>query len=272
MKPFFSIIIPTLNEENYIHKIIGDLCRQKEKCFETIIVDGRSKDKTRQKINELRHFLPINFYSIDKKNVSAQRNFGAKKAKGTYLIFLDADSRINSLFINNLKKEITKKKGLFFIPHIVPEEKYPQVRLIFGLVNFLIEFSQNINKPFSSGGTMFVEKNFFDLIGGFEEELFLGEDHNLVQKALKWGVRVKFLNKIKIKFSLRRMKREGQLVIFYKYLLATIHILFKGDIKKKIYNYSMGGELKEGQKDKIKKNLQYYLKQIENFFKTNLFD
>lgn len=270
MTPYFSVIIPTLNEEEYISKILNDLIKQKNKNFEIIVVDGESKDKTKEKVREFDQILPINFYTVDKKNVSFQKNFGAKKAKGEFLIFLDADSSITSSFVSNLKNEIIKKKGLFFIPHITPEEKYPQVRLVFGLVNFLIEFSQNINKPFSSGGVMFIETNFFRMIGGFEEKLFLGEDHNLVQKALKWGVRTKFLNNVRVKFSLRRMKREGQLVIFYKYVLATVYILFKGDIKKKICDYSMGGKLDKAKKNKLSnKSLKYYLKQIENFFKTN---
>ncbi len=269
MKPYFSVIIPTLNEEEYIDRLLNDLVRQKDKNFETIVVDGNSEDKTKAKVRSFNKALPIKFYNIRKKNVSYQRNFGAAKAKGNFLIFLDADSSVTPLFTRNLKNEISKKKGLLLIPYILPEEKYPQVTVFVNLINFLIELSQNLNKPFSSGGVMFIEKNFFKLIGGFDVKLFLGEDHNLVQKAFNWGVRAKFLNNIKVKFSLRRMKREGQLTILYKWIMATIHILIKGDIKTKIYSYPMGGAYSE----KIKKetsaigNFRSLFKQVEGFLK-----
>ena len=43
MKPFFSVIIPTLNEENYLPKLLNDLKVQKEKNFEVVLVDGGSR-------------------------------------------------------------------------------------------------------------------------------------------------------------------------------------------------------------------------------------
>jgi len=46
MKPFFSIVIPTLNEEKYLPNLLNDLTKQKEKDFEIIVVDGKSEDRT----------------------------------------------------------------------------------------------------------------------------------------------------------------------------------------------------------------------------------
>ena len=268
MAPYFSIVIPTLNEEGYVSNILKDLKKQKEKNFETIIVDASSSDKTREKALQFGSILSIRLFQVSKKNVAYQRNYGALKAKGSYLVFLDADSGISPSFTKNLKKLIVKKKGLLFIPYVNPEEKYPQVAVVFNLINLLVELSQSFNKPFSSGGVMFVEKNFFINIGGFDEKLFLGEDHNLVQKALSWGIRAKFLKNIKVKFSLRRMKKEGQLTTFYKFITSSIYILFKGDIKNKIYNYPMGGHPYKLINNEVRtvKPIKFYLKQIENFF------
>jgi len=54
MKPFFSIVIPTLNEEKCLPRLLDDLTQQKEKDFEVIVIDGRSDDQTVKKAKNLK--------------------------------------------------------------------------------------------------------------------------------------------------------------------------------------------------------------------------
>lgn len=268
---FFSVIIPTLNEENYLASILKDLSKQKEQNFEVIIVDAHSHDRTKE-IALNSPIKNLQFFEEEKQNVSFQRNFGAKKAKGPYLFFLDADSRINMFFTSKLKNFIQKNSGLIFLPSLNPikNQNSKQLQFFFRIVNFFFEMSQNLEKPFSSGGSMIWEKNFFNLIGGFEELLYIAEDHSLIQRARKWGVKAKFMKNIQVGFSLRRMKKDGQLKFFYKNLIATAHIMLKGNIYKKIFEYEMGG----GHYKKIprRSDINEYLKQIKTFFKTNVLE
>lgn len=272
MRPFFSIVIPTLNEEKYLPRLLTDLVNQKRKNFEVVVVDASSTDKTKAKALEFKTALLIRFFQVNQENVAYSRNFGAQKARGEYLVFLDADSRIKSSFTKILKKTIDKKTGLLFIPYVIADDNDPQIKIIFSLVNFLVEFSQNLTKPFSSGGSIIIDRNFFYKLGGFDQKLFISEDHNLVQRAYQWGVKAKFLRETKVKFSLRRMRKEGQLTIFYKYLLATIHVLTSGGVKKKIFEYQMGGQANEPIKKRISLNggLNDSLKQLKNFFRKYL--
>ncbi len=268
MSPFFSIIIPTLNEEHYLPKLLNSLLNQSDKDFEIIIVDGYSKDKTKEVVDKFQKKLPITFFKYKGSNVAVQRNYGAKYSNGKYLIFLDADTGIYKSFIKNLKKSIDKQKGLVFIPQIIPDENTAQSQIAFRVSNFLIELSQSLNKPLSSGGNMILEKNFFRLIGGFNEKLYISEDHELIQKANFWGVRARYLKNIKVKFCLRRLKREGQLLVLYKYLLAIAHMLIKGDIKKKIFDYKMGGE--DYQEKLIKIDFNKNFEKTKKFFSNQL--
>lgn len=265
---FSSIIIPTLNEEKFLPKLLTDLKNQKEKDFEVIVVDGYSEDNTEKVALNFKKNLDLRFFKIKKRNVSAQRNYGAKKAKGRYLIFLDADSRVFSGFIKKLKNFIFKNKGLIFIPQMIPDENIVQTKLIFQFVNLLIELSQNFNKPFSAGGNLIFEKNFFYLVGGFDEKLFISEDHQIIQKAKKYGVTAKCVKEIKVKFSLRRFRKEGDLTVLYKYLISFGYMLIKGDIKNKLFDYQMGGHL---YKKKINENLFYErLNQLKKFFSKQI--
>ena len=245
MAPFFSIIIPTLNEENYLPKLLKSLCLQTEKDFEVIVADNQSKDKTKEAALTFKDRLPIQFFEHKGINVAAQRNFGVQKAVGRYLIFLDADTGINTSFIKKMKKVIIKKKGLVFIPYVNPMEKkaYPEMELIYPLINLVVEVSQNFNKALSAGGNMVWEKNFFNLVGGFDEKLTITEDHDIIRKAHLWGVKVQVIHSVQVKFSLRRMKREGRLKLFYKVLISHFHLFFNDKLKKKLFDYEMGGHL-----------------------------
>lgn len=267
MTPFFSVIIPTLNEEKYLPRLLGDLQSQKDKDFEIIIADANSEDKTRE--IAMKYDGPsIKVFNNERKNVAYQRNRGAEKAMGNYLVFLDADAGISPTFFSRLHAFIVKKKGLLFLPSIAPYERMGQTKIIFPLINFLLEASQNFGRPFSTGGSIIVEKNFFCLIGGFNEKLFISEDHDLVQNAYNWGVRAKFLRNITFRFSLRRMKKEGQLSLFYKYLIATAHVLLKKQMKKRVFEYEMGGQFykEKGKKQDMNILIRDSLSQIKRFF------
>lgn len=274
MKPFFSIIIPTLNEEKYLPNLLKDLVKQKDKDFEVIVTDGYSKDKTRECVKSFHSDLSLRFFSTKLKNVASQRNNGASKAVGGYLIFLDADTRIDSVFIKKVKKNILKNKGLLFLPFFKPDREYKQYKPLFDLGNIFAELSQNLPKRFSLGGAMIVERTFFMLIGGFDEKLFIAEDHELIQRAGNWGVNSKFIKEAKTSFSLRRMKKEGQIKFFYHYFIASARRIFLNEeIKKKIFEYQMGGQVYEvDEKHKKEEFFDHYFKQIKSLFRKILAD
>jgi glycosyltransferase involved in cell wall biosynthesis len=269
MKLFFSIIIPTLNEEHFLPLLLSDLERQKEKNFEIVIVDGASADKTQNIAGEYAKKLKISFYQAKKRNVSYQRNFGAERSKGKFVIFLDADARVAPHFTKKLSAYIIRTKGLIFLPAIAPDEINSQTRVVFNFTNFIIEMSQSIGRPFSSGGSMIFERNFFHFIGGFPEDAYMSEDHQIIQKAYRYGVKARFMRSIKVRISMRRMKKEGELKLLYKYVLTAAQYLIKGKIDKKIIEYQMGGHfyLQKSQNQTIEDKAQEYLNEAKRFFR-----
>lgn len=242
MKPLFSIVIPTLNEEDYLPGLLNDLSKQTEKDFEVIVADGYSKDKTKAVISQFKKKLRIKFYQTKLTNVSSQRNYGANKSAGKYIVFLDADTGVKPSFMNKLNIFINKQKGLVIIPYLIPEKGDEEYKPLFDIGNLLVEFSQNMTKKFSFGGSMILEKNFFSIIGGFDKKLFMSEDHELIQRSSSWGVTPKIMRDNAVTFSLRRWKKEGNLKVIYKYFVTTAYRLFGGEIKNKIIEYKMGGD------------------------------
>jgi len=143
---------------------LSDLSRQTDKDFEVIVVDGNSKDKTKEAVIDFKKKLNIRFCQLRLVNVSTQRNFGADRSNGKYLIFIDADTRIRPSFIKKSAAFINKHKGLVFIPYLLPEKEDTEYKPLFDIGNLLVEFSQNLSKKFSLGGSMIFEKNFFKMI------------------------------------------------------------------------------------------------------------
>lgn len=87
-----SIIMPIYNAETYLEKTLYSIVRQTKKNIEVICVNDGSTDKS---IEIVRKFAKTDsrFVVIDKENegVSIARNRGLERAKGTYIMFLDAD-------------------------------------------------------------------------------------------------------------------------------------------------------------------------------------
>jgi len=106
-----SIIIPLYNSERYIKETLDSVLDLSIKEIEIIIVNDGSTDSSISIVNEYlgKH---NNISLISKKNtgVANSRNIGLQKAKGEYVLFLDADDVLNSSFFD-LKMDLINSKS-----------------------------------------------------------------------------------------------------------------------------------------------------------------
>lgn len=84
-----------------------------------------------------------------------------------------------------------------------------------------------------------VKKEFFEKVKGFDERIKFAEDHNFVRRVKKIG-KFGIIKSAKILSSLRRFEKDGWLRTYFRYIIAEIHMLFIGDIKKDIVKYEFG--------------------------------
>jgi len=79
-----SIIIPALNEENYLPKLLGSIKKQTFKDYEVIVADAHSKDRTREIARKFGAKI------VDGGRPANGRNIGAKAASGEFLFFFES--------------------------------------------------------------------------------------------------------------------------------------------------------------------------------------
>ena len=172
-KVLISVIIPTYNEGKNIGRLLASLAQQTFKDFKIIVVDNYSTDKTRQIASKFTNQV----YQIGPER-SAQRNFGLKKARGQYVLFLDADMTLEPKVLAECLKAIQRNQF-----SAVTIDEISKGASFFAKVKAL-EKQLIINQTYLEA-PRFLRKKDLQKIGGFDETLISGEDWDLAQRIRK---------------------------------------------------------------------------------------
>jgi glycosyltransferase involved in cell wall biosynthesis len=224
-----SIIIPALNEENNIKRLLESIKKQDFFDYEIIVADAGSEDKTKEIA------LAYNCIVIKGGLPAKGRNEGSKIAKGEILFFLDADTILQDNFLKNSINEFVNRKleiASFRLIPISGENKSKIFLDIFYNIPIII-FEKLL--PHAATGII-VTKNVFEKVGGFDEDIKLSEDHYMArraQKIAKFGL----IRSAKLLISDRRFKKDGWLKVGIKYLFCELHMIFIGPVKSDIFKY-----------------------------------
>ena len=171
-----SLIIPTKNEERDIGRCLESLKSQDYSQIEIIVVDNYSADRT---CKIAKKYTTKVFTKGPER--SYQRNFGARKATGEILFFLDADMEIERCLLEEVEYLLGKDpkiKGL-----VVPEKTVG--RHLLARIRAL-ERSCYLSEPSIEAARIFPRK-FFLKIGGFDENMIAAEDWDLTQRVYQVG-------------------------------------------------------------------------------------
>ena len=105
-----SAVILTKNEE----KNIKDCLESLSWCDERIVIDSESEDKTL----EIAQKSGAKVFTHKLYNFSDQRNYGLDKAKGDWILFIDADERVSSglwyEIMQHINEPIENPSGFLF--------------------------------------------------------------------------------------------------------------------------------------------------------------
>lgn len=105
-----SVIIPVYNAEKTLKKCMESVLKQKDEDLEIVLINDGSTDASDKMIQEYKEKNPkiISYYKKKNTGVADTRNYGIKKAKGKYILFLDGDDYLD-IHLYGLVKQYMEK-------------------------------------------------------------------------------------------------------------------------------------------------------------------
>lgn len=180
-----SIIIPTLNEAAVIVSLIDFLNKHSNGLLKEIIVsDGGSTDETANLALE----AGARLVNAPVKGRSAQMNFGAGIANGDILYFLHADTFPPASYAIDIIEAV--KTGYSFGRY---RTKFDSNKKILWLNAWFTRLDLFI--CYGGDQTLFMVKQLFNEIGGFNKDMRIMEDYDIVVRAKKLKAKYKIFSK-----------------------------------------------------------------------------
>jgi len=176
--PSLSFVVPAYNEAQLLGSTltaIEQATRTIPLTFEIIVVDDASRDRTPEVARAHgARVVPVNF-----RQIAATRNAGAREARGEWLVFVDADTRITAEVLQDATAALRGGAvgggcGLRFDGR-VPRYGGLLIALVLPVYRAL---------GLAAGCFLFCTRQAFEAVGGFDERLFAAEEA-VLSRALR---------------------------------------------------------------------------------------
>ena len=216
-----SLVIPTLNEEKCLPRLLASLSRQTVLPEEIIFVDAMSRDCTRILIDKFKIQITNNksitkfkiqiIDSLPTNSIAKARQLGSMAAVSDIIAGTDADCELPEGWMETVKNTFAKNPDVIAI--FGPAGLYeamPFLKKLFLkyaddlgiLFNYYI-----LRRPSMTGRNFAVKREAFLKIGGFNEKLFTHEDFDLGLRLSQIG-KVLYVPELKVNTSARRAKEN----------------------------------------------------------------
>ena len=176
MSEKISIIGPVLNDAAHLSQLLEIIRRAdgaQDLLEEVLVVDGGSTDHSAKVVRDF-GFTLIN----SPKGRAVQMNVGARRASGDALHFIHADSRPPYSFLADVRERLDQgaRLGCF--------------RSLFDTQSWMLKacsyFTRFQGMLFRGGGqTLWIERKLFGELEGYDEQMALMEEYDLIQRASK---------------------------------------------------------------------------------------
>ena len=176
--PQFTVVIPLYNKVHQIEATLRSVIAQRYQPLEIIVVDDGSTDGSAEKVEAIPSPL-IHLVSQPNQGVCVARNRGILLARGSHVVFLDADDQWKEDFLAEQAAligdfpeaglyttafEIQSREGIFPAP-------CPKTR---GLVEHF--FRDSAHRYIAIPSTACIPRSVFEQVGLFPEGMKIGED------------------------------------------------------------------------------------------------
>ena len=165
-----SFIVPAHNEEFELSSTLAAIhtaTSSGAERYEIIVVDDASTDAT----PEIAVQAGAKVIRINRRQIAAARNAGGRAAQGEYFFFIDADTRINDAHVTGaiaaMEAGYAGGSARVNMDGLIP---------IWGRMLLLGFSSVYFGLNLGAGAFLFTTRHKFNIVGGFDEQYFAGEE------------------------------------------------------------------------------------------------
>lgn len=189
-EPEISVVIPAFNAELSLGVQLRALAKQEAAPpFEVIVVDNGSTDRTADVAARYSDRLALSvIHAPEARSPSFARNVGVASARGSSVLFCDADDRVSTRWVSAcahaLERSHLATGPTVYLDHVDGESE-PEIagRTIPVEPRLYLE-----QRQFAASNNMAIRADAFRRLGGFDVELLCGEDADLSIRAQEAGM------------------------------------------------------------------------------------
>lgn len=174
--PELSIIICTRNRARLLRQAVEGLLGQpfNKSLYEILVVDGNSSDETPEMIRELALLHPhISYCNCPEKGLPKARVYGAERARGAVVGYLDDDAVACSDWLSRAYKIILEINPICFGGPFFPFYENPKPKWFsdrYGSVTHGEKSRWLLNEEYLCGGNIFFRRDELLKSGGFDPD------------------------------------------------------------------------------------------------------
>ncbi len=214
-----SVVVPTYNEEQNIERCLQSLADQTipRETYEIIVVDGGSKDRTR----ELAMPLADKVFIQTSKRVGGARNDGAMAAAGDIIATTDADCILPRDWMERIERNFDEREIVQLYGTVCPIEGGFRNHLSLAGANVFSRLGYHTRTIYFTLGcnTAFDREAF--IRAGMYSCIDAGDDLEIAQRMRKLG-KVHLDTGLKVGFSMRRYQQFGTLRSIAEWLYIVL--------------------------------------------------
>lgn len=226
-----SIIIPTYNEEKYIGATLKHLKDNLSIPHEIIVSDDKSTDNTILAASSYADLVHVP--EVKHVTIAANRNTGAKLARGDIFVFTDSSCIIQNPdgVFKSAVRQFEADPGLVGITGrlgVLPEMRTMGDAVVYWGFNLVHLVKNNIlGMGEAPGKFQIIRRSAFEATGGYLEHLVTREDGNLFSRLSKIG-RTRYDPAMLVLHSGRRAHQVGWPRLLYVWMLETFWVAVFG--------------------------------------------
>lgn len=209
-----SIIVPIYQAEKYLAECLNSIIKQSYKNIEIILIEDGCFDKSGAICDEYVELDErVVVYHNKNHGVSYSRNYGIKKAKGKYILFIDSDDVIDKYYVENFIDAVTNYNcdivvcGYEKIDIINNNKKKYLVNKHDGIFSGSLKDDYRLVEPFllTPWGKLYKTETIKENNIFFPEDCNIAEDQIFNYQYLRLVKRYLFINKPMYKYFHRNV-------------------------------------------------------------------